>query len=159
MKRRDLLRCLSGTLLLSLPAIAVFAQDGGKRYPVEKTDAEWKRILTPEQYYVTRQKGTERAFAGKYLNNKEKGMYRCVCCGNELFHSDAKFDSGTGWPSFSRPVSGRNIEEIKDTSYGMNRTELVCSRCGAHLGHLYTDVPGKPRYSVNSAALQFEKGH
>ncbi|MFT4033863.1 MAG: peptide-methionine (R)-S-oxide reductase MsrB [Siphonobacter sp.] len=148
-------RYFLGSLLLL--AITAKAQD--KPYPVQKTDAEWKRVLTPEEYYVTRQKGTERAFAGKYLNNREKGVYHCVCCGAELFRSDTKYDSNTGWPSFYKPSVSKNIEETKDSSYGMARMEVKCSQCGAHLGHVYTDgpPPTKLRYSINSASLSFVK--
>ncbi|EJF09477.1 MULTISPECIES: peptide-methionine (R)-S-oxide reductase MsrB [Pontibacter] len=128
-------------------------------YEINKTEAEWKKQLTPAQYYVLRQKGTERAFSGKYNDHKEKGVYTCAACGNEVFTSDTKFDSGTGWPSFFRPISSKNVREVADRSMGMVRTEVVCGRCGGHLGHVFDDGP-KPtglRYCLNSVALGFIK--
>jgi len=125
---------------------------------IQKTEEEWKRELSTEQYQVCRMKATEPPFTGKYYDSKQSGMYRCVACGNELFDSATKFESGTGWPSFYKPISEENIEEEEDSSYGMRRTEVMCSGCGAHLGHVFPDGPRPTglRYCINSVALKLE---
>ena len=128
---------------------------------VNKTEEQWKQELTPQQYAVCRQKGTERAFAGEYHDCKDQGTYRCICCGNELFSSDTKFNSGTGWPSFSAPVDPDSVKTAADGSHGMRRVEVMCKKCDAHLGHVFEDgpMPTGQRFCINSVALNLDKDH
>jgi len=126
---------------------------------IQKSEQEWKQELTPEQFRVCREKGTERPFTGEYTHTKENGVYKCVACGNELFDSSTKFDSGTGWPSFYQPMDPESVATESDRSYGMARTEVKCSSCGAHLGHLFPDGPRPTgmRYCINSVSLKLDK--
>lgn len=157
---------ISLALSLVLPAMIACSQKTKEeakkehsQYTVVKTDQEWKKILSPEQFHILREKGTERAFTGKYWDNHKKGIYTCAACQLPLFSSETKFESGTGWPSFYQPLDKEKVSIVIDKSYGMTREEVVCSRCGGHLGHVFTDGP-KPtglRYCLNSASLTFSE--
>ena len=126
---------------------------------IKKSETEWKKLLDEKTYNITRKSGTEQPFTGKYLNEKSNGVYSCICCGNHLFSSDAKFDSGSGWPSFFKTINNNNVKEVDDSSYGMTRTEVICSSCDSHLGHVFNDGPQSTglRYCINSASLKLEE--
>jgi peptide-methionine (R)-S-oxide reductase len=156
---------VSVALLLSITACAQSPKTNGKmnketprNFEISKSEAEWQKELTPEQFRVMRQKGTERAFSGAFVDNHAKGVYKCASCGEPLFNSETKFESGTGWPSFYKPVTKQAVAEETDTQYGMVRTEVLCGKCGGHLGHVFDDGP-KPtglRYCMNSVSLKFQ---
>ena len=152
---------LPAIALGSFVALNVFGQKTAEESPayvVTKSEAEWKKLLSPMQYRILRKKGTERAFSGAYWDEKRDGVYRCAGCGAPLFHSDHKFKSGTGWPSYTPPIDEKNVVTERDFSYGMVRTEILCGNCGGHLGHVFSDGPPPTgqRYCVNSASLKFE---
>jgi peptide-methionine (R)-S-oxide reductase len=139
-------------------AVQLLKYNGLMKPKIQKSEEEWKKELTPEQYQVCRMKGTERPFTGEYYKTKQPGVYKCAACGHQLFDSDTKFDSGTGWPSFYKPIGQENVATEDDSSYGTQRTEVMCSNCGAHLGHLFPDGPRPTglRYCINSVSLKLD---
>lgn len=156
---RNLLFVFAVASAITMPSVTTWAQRPEQNKRIEKTDAEWAKELTRAQYLVCRMKETEAPFTGKYVHNKQKGIYTCVCCGAELFGSNAKFESGTGWPSFWRPLTNSNLITESDFKMAEERTEVMCSRCGAHLGHVFSDGPPPTglRFCINSVALNFIK--